>query len=70
MVTGIINPEIVNRAEFSDHFRKVIIRYNCIGYHTNVMRRSAYLVINPNTVNNIASLVSHVSDYMMGLTKG
>ena len=70
MVTGIINSEIVNRADFADHFRKIIIRYSRIGYHTNGMRRSACLVINPITVNNIASLVSHVSDSMMGLTKG
>ena len=29
--------KIVSRADFSDQFRKVIMRYKCIGYYINVM---------------------------------
>ena len=48
--------KIVGRAEFSDQFRKIIVRYKRIGYNINIMRQSAYLVFNPITVNNFASL--------------
>ena len=62
--------KIVGRADFSDQFRKIIIR---IGYNINIMRQSACLVFNPITVNNFASLfnctpVGRVSDSMMALT--
>ena len=33
--------------DFSDQFRKIIMRYKRIGYNLNVMRQSACLVINP-----------------------
>ena len=61
----------VSRADFPDQFRKVIIRYKLTGY-INVMRQSAYLVVNPITVNNFASLfnytpIGRASDSMMGL---
>ena len=36
--------------------KKIIIRCKRTGYNTNVMRQSACLVVNPVTVNNIASL--------------
>ena len=73
MVTRSMNKNIVSRADFSNHLRKVIIRYKRIGYTINVMRLSACLVINPITVNNFASLfnctsVGRASDSMMGLT--
>ena len=29
---------IVGRADFSDQFRKIIVRYKCIGYNINIMR--------------------------------
>ena len=45
----------VGRADFSDQFRKNIVRYKRIGYNTNIMRQSACLVFNPITVNNFAS---------------
>ena len=45
----------MSRAEISDQFRKVV-RYKRTGYNINVMRQSAYLVVNPITVNNFASL--------------
>ena len=48
--------KIVGRAEFSDQFRKIIVRYKRIGYNINIMRQSACLVFNPITVNNFASL--------------
>ena len=38
---------IVVRADFSDQFRKIIIIYKRIGYNINIMRQSAFLVINP-----------------------
>ena len=57
------------RLNLSDQFRKVIMRYNRIGYNINVMRQSVCLVINPITVDSFASLfnctpVGHVSDLM------
>ena len=62
--------KIVGRTDFSDQFRKIIIRYRRIGYNLNVMQQSACLVFNPITVNNYASLcnctpVGRASDFMM-----
>ena len=62
--------KIVGRADFSDQFKKIIVRYKRIGYNINIMRQSACLVFNPITVNNFASLfnctpVGRVSDSMM-----
>ena len=48
--------KIEGRADFSDQFRKIIVRYKRIGYNINIMRQSACLVFNPITVNNFASL--------------
>ena len=48
--------KIVGRADFSDQFKKIVVRYKCIGYNINIMRQSACLVFNPITVNNFASL--------------
>ena len=65
--------KIVGMADFSDQFRKTIVRYKCMGYNINIMRQSACLVFNPITVNNIASLfnctpVGRASDSMMAPT--
>ena len=65
--------KIVGRADFSDQFRKIIVRNKRIGYNRNIMRQSACLVFNPITVNNFASLfnctpVGRVSDSMMAPT--
>ena len=49
---------IVGRADFSDQFRQITVRYKCIGYNINIMRQSACLVFNPITVNNFASLLN------------
>ena len=58
---------------FSDQFRKIIMRYKCIGYNLNVMRQSACLVINPITVDGYAALfnctpVDRASDSIMAPT--
>ena len=65
--------KIVGRVDFSDQFRKIIVRYKRIGYNINIMRQSACLVFNPITVNNFASLfnctpVGQASDSMMAPT--
>ena len=66
--------KIVGKADFSDQFRKIIVRYKRIGYNINIMRQSACLVFNPITVNNFASLfnwtpVGRASDSMMARHK-
>ena len=48
--------KIVGKTEFSDQFKKIIMRYKCIGYNVAVMRHFACLVVNPFTVNNFAVL--------------
>ena len=65
--------KIMGRTDFSDHFRKIIIRHKLIGYDFNVMRQSACLVINLITVDNFAALfnctpVDRASDSMMAPT--
>ena len=65
--------KVVGRADFSDQFRKIIVRYKRIGYNINITRQSACLVFNPITVNNFASLfnctpVGRASDSMMAPT--
>ena len=65
--------QIEGRADFSDQFRKIIVRYKRIGYNINIMRQSACLVFNPVTVNNFAPLfnctpVGRASDSMMAST--
>ena len=61
------------RADFSDQFKKNIVRYKRLGYNINIMRQSACLMFNPITVNNFASLfnstpVGRASDSMMAPT--
>ena len=65
--------KIVGRADFSNQFRKIIVRYKRIGYNINIMRQSACLVFNPITVNNFVSLfnctpMDRASDSMMAPT--
>ena len=48
--------KIRGMTDFSDQFRKIIMRYKRIGYNLNVMRQSACLVINPITVDGYAAL--------------
>ena len=47
---------IIGRNDFSDQFRKIIIRYKRIGYNMNVMRQTACLMVKPVMVNNFAAL--------------
>ena len=59
--------------DFSDQFRKIIMRYKRIGYNLNVMRQSECLVINPITVDGYATLfdcmpVGRASDSMIAPT--
>ena len=63
----------MGRTDYSDQFRKQIIRRKRIGYDLNVMRQSACLVIIPITVDNFAALfnctpVDRESDSMMAPT--
>ena len=65
--------KIVGKADFSDQFKTIIVRYKRIGYNINIMRQSACLMFNPVTVNNFASLfnctpVGRASDSMMAPT--
>ena len=65
--------KIRGMTDFSEQFRKIIMRYKRIGYNLNVMRQSACLVINPITVDDYASLfnctpVDRASDSMMAPT--
>ena len=43
--------------DFSTQFRKTFLRYIKIGYNINAIRQTACMVVNPITVNNIASLL-------------
>ena len=52
----------MGRTDFSDQFRKIIIRHKRIGYDLNVMRQSACSVINPITVDNFAALFNLTPD--------
>ena len=61
---------IMDRTDFSDQFRNIILRHKCIGYDLNAMQQSVCLVINPIMVDNFAALfnctpVDWASDYIM-----
>ena len=64
----------MGRTDFSDQFRKIIIRHKRIGYDSNAMRQSTCLAINTITVDNFAALfnctpVDRASDSMMAPTE-
>ena len=67
----------VDRNDFSDQFRKIIIHYKRTGYNMNVMQQTTCLVVyrvNPITVNNFVALFNctpagRTSDLMMTLAK-
>ena len=68
-----IDMQIRGMTDFSDQFRKIIMRYKRIGYNLNVMRQSACLVTNPIMVGSYAALfnctpVDRASDSMMAPT--
>ena len=54
--------KMVGRTDFSDHFKKIIIRYKRIGYKMNVMRQTACLAVYTITVNNSADLFNCTTD--------
>ena len=63
--------KIMRMTDFSDQFRKFIIRHKRICYELNVMRQIACLVINLITVDNFAALfnctpVKRASDSIVG----
>ena len=48
--------------DFSDQFRKTIMRYKHIGYNLNVMRQSSCLVINPITFDGFGGSGVRLND--------
>ena len=46
----------MDRTDFSDQFRKIILHHKRIDYDLNAIQQSACLVINPITVDNFAAL--------------
>ena len=65
--------KIRGMTDFSDRFRKFIMRYKRIGYNLNVMQKSSCLVINTITVGGYAVLfnctpMDRASDSMMAPT--
>ena len=65
--------KLKGRNDFSFLFRKIKPRYRRIGYNFNIMRQSAFLVINPIMVDNYAAFfnctpVGRASDSMMAPT--
>ena len=64
---------IVGKPNFSDQFKKIVKRYIRVGYNLDIMRQSACLVLNPNTVYSYGFLfncmtVGQASDSMTALT--
>ena len=63
----------VGKPNFSDQFKKIVKRYKRVGYNLDIMRQSAYLVLNPITVYSYGFLfncttVGQASDSMTALT--
>ena len=69
----IVKYNIGLKRNFSDQFKKIIIRYIKVGYNLDVRRQSACLVLNPITVYSYGflfkcTMVGQASDCMMALT--
>ena len=47
--------KIVGKSNFSEQFRKLINRYERIGYSLDIMRQTAYLIVNQIIVDGYAS---------------
>ena len=65
--------KIRGMTDFSDQFRKIIMRYKRNDHNLNVMRQSACLIINPVKVHGYDALfnctpVNRASDSMMAPT--
>ena len=71
MGTWFINSgKIIGKNDFPYHFEKIIDRYKKIGYNRDVLRKTAFFVVNPIKVNSFAYLfycttVGRASDRMM-----
>ena len=48
--------KIIGKYDFPYHFKKIIVHYKKIGYNIDVLRQTAYSVVNPIKVNNVAYL--------------
>ena len=46
----------IGKYDFSYHFKQIIVRYKKIGYNIDVLRQTAYLVVNPIKVINFGYL--------------
>ena len=62
---------IVRKPNLSDQFKKIVKRYIRVGYNLDIMRQSAFLVLNPITVYSYGFLfncttVGQASDSMTG----
>ena len=65
--------QIVGKPYFSDQFKKIVKRYIRVGYNLDIMRQSAWLVLNPITVYSYGflfncTMVGQASDSMTALT--
>ena len=48
--------KIIRKNDFPYHFKKIIVRYQKIGYNIDVLRQTACLIVNPIKVNSSAYL--------------
>ena len=46
--------KIIGKYDFPYHFKKINVRYKKIGYNIDVLRQTAFLVVNPIKVNKFA----------------
>ena len=57
MATWYINSgKIIDKNDFPNHFKKIIVRYKKISYNVDVLRQTACLVVNQIKANNSAYL--------------
>ena len=61
--------KISGKNNFPYHFKKIVVRYKKICYNKDVLRQTAYLVVNPIKVYNFAYLFNcstegRASDWM------
>ena len=54
--------------DFPYHFKKIIVRYKNIGYNIDVLRQTAFLVVNLIKVNSYAYLLNclRLNDFCSG----
>ena len=48
--------KIIGKNDFPTYFKKIIVCYKKIGYNLDVLRQTAFLVVNPIKVNSFAHL--------------